>query len=86
MTQTRDNRAVPPPGLAADRAIFYKAGHGMDRLQMPGSLEPRHTLERLGPAPFRKTGFPLLGFLATVYDHVSQQTGSVATIKAGSNL
>jgi hypothetical protein len=28
-------------------------------------------LERLGPTPFAKSGFPFLGFLATVYDHVA---------------
>lgn len=28
-------------------------------------------LERLGPSPFPKSGFPFLGFLATVYDHVA---------------
>ena len=28
-------------------------------------------LERLGPSPFPRSGFPLLGFLATVYDHVA---------------
>jgi hypothetical protein len=28
-------------------------------------------LERLGPSPFPKSGFPLLGFLATLYDHVA---------------
>ncbi len=28
-------------------------------------------LERLGPSPFPKSGFPFLGFLATVYDHIA---------------
>jgi hypothetical protein len=32
-------------------------------------------LERLGPSPFPKSGFPFLGFLATVYDHVATHVG-----------
>jgi hypothetical protein len=34
-------------------------------------------LERLGPSPFPKSGFPFLGFLATVYDHIAQHVGHV---------
>jgi len=33
--------------------------------------ETASALERLGPTPFAKSGFPFLGFLATVYDHVA---------------
>ena len=32
-------------------------------------------LERLGPSPFPKSGFPFLGFLATVYDHIATHVG-----------
>ncbi|HEY1342811.1 MAG TPA: hypothetical protein VGF59_35155 [Bryobacteraceae bacterium] len=32
-------------------------------------------LERLGPSPFPRSGFPFLGFLATVYDHVATHVG-----------
>jgi hypothetical protein len=28
-------------------------------------------LARLGPSPFPKSGFPFLGFLDTVYEHVA---------------
>jgi hypothetical protein len=39
----------------------------------PPELPPdtQSALERLGPVPFPKSGFPFLGFLATVYDHVA---------------
>jgi hypothetical protein len=41
-------------------------------------------LERLGPSPFPKSGFPFLGFLATVYDHVATHVGGgQATVDAG---
>lgn len=36
-------------------------------------------LERLGPSPFSKSGFPFLGFLATVYDHVATHCCPPAT-------
>jgi hypothetical protein len=35
-------------------------------------------LERLGPSPFPKSGFPFLGFLATVYDHIAAHCQSQA--------
>ena len=35
------------------------------------SLGTLSVLERLGPSPFPKSGFPFLGFLATVYDHIA---------------
>jgi hypothetical protein len=39
----------------------------------PPALPPTlaSALERLGPSPFPKSGFPFLGFLATVYDQVA---------------
>jgi hypothetical protein len=34
--------------------------------------ETTPVLERLGPSPFPRSGFPLMGFLATLYDHVAE--------------
>lgn len=34
--------------------------------------KPLAILEKLGPSPFERGGFPLIGFLATTYDKVSQ--------------
>ncbi len=33
---------------------------------------PLAILERLGPSPFERGGFPLIGFLATAYEKVSR--------------
>ena len=33
---------------------------------------PMATLEKLGPSPFERGGFPLVGFLATTFEKVSQ--------------
>jgi hypothetical protein len=49
-------------------ARFYARQHELPDLAVP--REPS-ALERLGPAPFPKGRFPFLGFLATVYDHIS---------------
>ena len=45
-----------------------------DAPEVPADLPP--ALERLGPSPFPKSGFPFLGFLATVYDHVASHVGA----------
>ena len=34
--------------------------------------KPLALLEHLGPSPFERSGFPLIGFLATTYDKVSR--------------
>jgi len=39
-------------------------------------------LEKLGPSPFPKSGFPFLGFLATVYDHISSHVPKCQRIEA----
>ena len=64
--------ALPAPtGLPADAERFYSAGAGIEELLTPPAAPPQSALERLGPAPFRRKGFPLLGFLASIYEHVS---------------
>jgi hypothetical protein len=40
-------------------------------------------LERLGPSPFPKSGFPFLGFLATVYDHIATHVGGAPAHESG---
>jgi hypothetical protein len=48
----------------------------------PGTLS---VLERLGPSPFPKSGFPFLGFLATVYDHIAAHCQPPAKDAGASN-
>jgi hypothetical protein len=55
--------------LSIEGDSFYRAGAEIDLLDTPTS-EMTPILERLGPAPFKKPGFPVLGFLTTVYEHV----------------
>lgn len=50
---------------------FYKSGDGMNALDELAAHEPpRPALEQMGASPFAKSGFPLLGFLATLYEQV----------------
>ena len=47
--------------------------------------ETASVLERLGPTPFAKSGFPFLGFLATVYDHVATHVGGASPAADANN-
>ena len=57
--------------LTTDRnsSFWQEADPLPDAPELPRDIPP--ALERLGPSPFPKSGFPFLGFLATVYDHVA---------------
>ena len=48
----------------------YAARADISELTPPApAAEP--ALQRLGPAPFPKSGFPFLGFLASIYEHLA---------------
>ena len=62
------------PDLPADAQAFFRAGPDADLLMsLAAPAEEKHVLEQLGPPPFRKTSFPMMGFLASVYEHVAAQ-------------
>ena len=64
---------TPPDDLPSDPQAFWG---GADRSELerladrPEAALPS-ALQRLGPLPLPRSGFPLIGFLATVYDHVA---------------
>ena len=62
----------PPVEEMIDR--FWESGPEIDAVDV--RIEPPETplalLEQLGPSPFPRGGFPLVGFLATTYDKVSR--------------
>ena len=67
-----------PADLLADCEGFFAMREAMEG-PLVGNLDTTSPLERLGPSPFPKTGFPLLGFLETVYEHIAEQgTGKAA--------
>ncbi len=62
------------PELSECAPTFYDAGPGLDLLETPlRAPEVSHPLlRRLGPSPFNKGKFPLVGLLATCYDTISE--------------
>ena len=61
------------PDLPIDPSSFYRAGPDAELLLAVPPGEASHVLEQLGPPPFRKTNFPIMGFLASLYEHVAEQ-------------
>lgn len=53
---------------------FWAVGAKFDAIEV--TVEPAEKslelLGRLGPSPFERGGFPVIGFLATTYDKVSR--------------
>jgi hypothetical protein len=75
--QNQDRQESGEPAGPAETApatdvppSFWSAAVELDDLELPTLPDLGPTLERLGPSPFPRSGFPLVGFLATVYDHV----------------
>ena len=73
-SSARDSEALrdqPPAHLPTDPRVFWNAGAGPSDFDAKLIDPAPAALESLGPPPFPKGRFPLIGFLATVYDHVS---------------
>lgn len=53
---------------------FWRCGVDLEDvpLRIGPPATPLEILEKLGPSPFERTGFPLMGFLATTYEKVSR--------------
>ena len=64
-------RTEASPVQSDDPRAFWSAVGDLDEMEFPAEQEKVATLERLVPSPFLRSGFPLIGFLATVYDHVA---------------
>lgn len=62
----------PPPEESLDQ--FWQVGEAFHDLSIQIRLPevPLAILENLGPSPFERGEFPLIGFLATTYDNVSR--------------
>ena len=62
------------PPLEEVLDCFWRTGPEFDTLtiHLVGPEKPLAILEQLGPSPFERGGFPLIGFLATTYDKVSR--------------
>jgi hypothetical protein len=72
MTDTQAKPDGPPADLPTDCSAFFAMREPLEG-PLVVHLDTTSPLERLGPSPFPKAGFPLLGFLETVYDHIATQ-------------
>ena len=62
--------------LALSSGSFWNCGPGVHALDDPTPFGQENALQKLGKPPFEKTTrgrFRLLGYLATVYEHVSDE-------------
>jgi hypothetical protein len=55
-------------------ASIWRAGPGLDEIAIHVSQPSKslEILEKLGPSPFERGAFPLIGFLATTYEKVTR--------------
>jgi len=70
---------TPPPPLESTGPVFWRLSPEAAaalKPQAPLSITHGKTLADLGPSPFPKGGFPLIGFLASVYEKVSRYAES----------
>jgi len=69
--QDLNAHAGAPDDLPAEPDRFWAASADLDQIAPPPLGEMPPALERLGPLSLSGGGFPLMGFFATVYDHVA---------------
>lgn len=64
--------ASPPAYLPRAPKLFWAYRPDFESIELVDPSSQAPVLERIGPPPFPRTGFPFFGFLATVYEHVTQ--------------
>lgn len=67
---------------------FFAAGPGLEQVQITVAApdKPLAILEKLGPSPFERGGFPVIGFLATTYERVSRFALGELGVRSESDL
>ncbi len=71
---TEESPVSPPADLPTDADAFWGSTPADLVVLPPGPAMELPVIDQLGAAPFKKPdkgGFPFLGFLASVYEHVS---------------
>lgn len=63
--------SLAPPNLPSHPVAFWNSPADLAALQPPPTTDAAPVLKKLGPLPFPKGSFPVMGFLATLYEHVS---------------
>lgn len=68
-----------PAETARPPERFWRATQGVDALSDPRPYGQENALQKLGRPPFEKSArskFRVLGYLATVYEHVARDVGA----------
>lgn len=60
-----------PVDVPIDPVRFWSTTRDLSEIGPVPETETTPALRRLGPPPFARSRFPLMGFLATVYEHIS---------------
>lgn len=68
--RTPDDAALSN-AIPNDPSALWKFSGSADGLTPP-PFDETPVLKTLGPLPFARGGFPIMGFLATLYEHVSR--------------
>lgn len=82
-TNTKDDPSGLEPASAPAETVeavepdvdaFWLCGDGFDDIKVEITAPERSLalLEELGPSPFARGGFPVIGFLAATYDKVAR--------------
>jgi hypothetical protein len=71
MADRASDDAPPSNDFSIDPARFWSAGEDLDALEPPAEAESAPALKLAGPLPFARSGFPIMGFLATVYEQIA---------------
>jgi len=67
--------------LPADAERFWSPPADLDAIQQPTEADAIPALKRLGPLHVARGGFPLMGFLATVYDQIADHLGNALSAR-----
>lgn len=70
--------AAPATSPEPTHDSFYKHGPGLAALDEPTPFGDENALQKLGKPPFERSArskFRLVGYLATVYEHVTEDVG-----------
>jgi hypothetical protein len=73
MTMLNESHQDTASALPHDATPHHSAAESLDDSSPPVTADTTPALKRLGPLPFGGGTFPLMGFFASVYEHISAQ-------------
>jgi hypothetical protein len=77
----RSSHASPPADPPTDPRAFWLATEDLAGLAPPTDIPAAPALKIAGPPPFPRGRFPVMGFLATVYEQVSTRAREMGAVE-----